>query len=187
MDIVTEEWRPLPGKWSHLNYEVSNLGRIRSLYTGRAMSQRVDSHGYCCVSLSEEGHGSRTIVVHPLVARAFVGPRENGNWVNHKNGVKSDNRADNLEWVTPGENVRHAWNTGLCEQNRESSKAMKMTRTKRGDLINGRRLFDDATVVEIREKRKQGAGISVLAREYGCGAPTMYQLLAGNTYKNVTA
>lgn len=51
--------------------------------------------------------------VHRLVAAAFLGESEEGHVVNHKNGDRFDNRVENLEYVTQGENVKHAWDNGL--------------------------------------------------------------------------
>lgn len=63
--------------------------------------------GYSYVTLSKEGFCKR-FLVHRLVAQAFIDNKENKPEVNHINGDKSDNRLDNLEWVTGSENISHA-------------------------------------------------------------------------------
>ena len=67
-----------------------------------------DKNGYLRVKLL-----GKTCKVHRLVATAFIPNPENKPTVNHINGIKSDNRVDNLEWATYTENTRHAYDTGL--------------------------------------------------------------------------
>lgn len=96
------------------NYEVSNLGRVRNKNTKRIKTVFYDNDGYQKVSLValQPKHTVRK-TVHRLVAEAFI-PSTNYNLqVNHINGIKDDNRADNLEWVTGSQNVKHAYDAGL--------------------------------------------------------------------------
>jgi hypothetical protein len=111
------EWKPI---WGYEGmYEVSNKGEVRSLdridsagrkLRGVTLRQHVSPNGYSMVSLCEAGKRAQK-TVHKLVAEAFHGWSKK--WVNHINGVKTDNRAENLEWLTPGENLSHAWDNGL--------------------------------------------------------------------------
>lgn len=121
-DFTAEEWRPVL-RWESL-YEVSNFGRVRSLdrqiinkrkngvqsrylQKGRLLRIGIFGNGYQYVRLSANG-AAQTLLVHRIVALAFLGtPKAPGNHINHKNGNKSDNRPENLEWVTPSENHRH--------------------------------------------------------------------------------
>ena len=121
----SEEWREVAG-YSKL-YEVSNLGRIRSLarVVARDGGQgaltineiirkgHITPKGYVRVTLSKGGN-PKNHMVHVLVAGAFLGdaPSERHE-VNHKSGIKSDNRARNLEWMTPSQNLQHAYDNEL--------------------------------------------------------------------------
>ncbi len=89
-------------------YEVSALGEIRNEKTGRILKPALRD-GYLRVNLHRRQHA-----VHRLVAQAWLPPpEEDKTEVNHKDGNKENNRAENLEWVTPAENARHARVTGL--------------------------------------------------------------------------
>lgn len=138
MQIVPEQWRTIPefeGK-----YEASNYGRVRSLdrivvranrwgecehqWKGRVLKP-VSHKGYLVTKL---GACKYLFGIHQLVARAWYG-MPNGLVVNHINGVKTDNRPCNLEYITNTENVKHAYRTGLLcndgDQNGNSRAARK--------------------------------------------------------------
>lgn len=117
---TTENWRPIPGAIGL--YEASDMGRIRSvdrhvtnrvgitrLLRGRVRKLRLGNAGYLLVTLPAPIQASR--LVHRLVALAFLGEPPDGHTVNHKNGVKTDNRASNLEYLSMGDNVRAAWDS----------------------------------------------------------------------------
>ncbi len=99
-------------------YEVSNYGRVRRVARakgarpGRVLRPRLCSQGYPRAGLYIAG--KRTDAkVHRLVANAFLGPCPSGKQVNHKDGVKTNNHAENLEYVTPSENIQHSYRNGL--------------------------------------------------------------------------
>lgn len=107
-----EEWNTLqccPG------YSISNLGRVKSLKKTEEsfLKCHVTPKGYQRLQLYISNK-PRNCFVHTLVAKAFLGdPPDLSYQVNHKNGLKQDNRACNLEWMTSSENVQHAYDTGL--------------------------------------------------------------------------
>lgn len=123
------EWRPVVGYEEQ--YEVSNYGDLCSLdrvigrqkqgnfvRTGQPIKTYITPKGYLRVMLSKDGAG-KNYLVHRLVADAFLEPRtpdDNDAWeINHRNGNKADNYYRNLEWVTPSENLTHAYANGLKE------------------------------------------------------------------------
>lgn len=120
---MDEIWKKIPGfeEW----YEVSSLGRVRSLdhkvphsrqgqitVHGDLKSMHQDEDGYLRTSCTNNGYSS-DYFVHRLVALAFLPNPHNKPTVNHKNGIKNDNRAENLEWATYQEQSDHAHQTGL--------------------------------------------------------------------------
>lgn len=108
---MEEEWRPVKG-YEGL-YEVSNMGRVKSLHRSQGIIlKQGTSHGYMKVGLHKNGTCS-TKKVHRLVATAFIRNPNNYEFVNHKDGNKKNNTVDNLEWCTRSYNMRHAYHNGL--------------------------------------------------------------------------
>lgn len=95
-------------------YEVSNLGNFRNCKTNHIMTQCPSEKGYMMVSFRCSDEKTRCIKIHRIVAWMFVpGYDELHNEVNHKDGNKKNNHADNLEWVTRKENIHHGYENGL--------------------------------------------------------------------------
>lgn len=118
-----EIWKDIEG-YEGL-YQVSNLGRVRgieklvrskhsSIKTVKARLLNLSSYkvGYQYITLSSGGF-RRKHKIHRLVATAFIPNTQNKREVNHINGIKFDNRHDNLEWCTSSENQKHAYRIGL--------------------------------------------------------------------------
>lgn len=94
------------------NYSVSDDGDVMNKRTGRVLKACKNSSGYNTVNLYNNGERT-SISVHRLVAETFNGCDDPSMEVNHIDGNKNNNRPENLEWVTRGENETHAYRTGL--------------------------------------------------------------------------
>jgi len=113
-------------------YAVSNIGRVKRIKSGRgatigrirASTKRTD--GYFRVCLFNKSF-YKSFSVHQLVARAFLGIRPEGKEINHKNGVKADNRIENLEYCSRQENINHAVANHLMQCGEQNGMA-KLTR-----------------------------------------------------------
>lgn len=108
------------------DYEVSRYGWVRNARSGVVLNPGTDRGGYLCVILTVDGV-RKAYKVHRLVAAVFLGPCPEGYDVNHKNGIKSDNRPRNLEYVTRSENLRHAFALGLKTHKGENHPKSKYT------------------------------------------------------------
>lgn len=105
-----DQWKDIPGYEGR--YQASETGQIKSLIgASRVLKQSQTSKGYSCVCLRSDKK-SKHWLVHRLIAVTFLGENPKLD-INHKNGVKTDNRLENLEWCTRSENIRHAFKMGL--------------------------------------------------------------------------
>ena len=100
-----EVWKPVKGYEAY--YAVSNIGRVSSLRQGRIMTPTDNVHGYMIVSFRVNGH-RKNQYVHRLVAEHFIENPKNHKYVNHIDYDVKNNRADNLEWCTQQENIKHS-------------------------------------------------------------------------------
>ena len=91
------------------------MGNVLNIKTKKYLKHQKTSDGYVRVELSNNGT-SKKINVHKLVADSFIPNPNNKLFINHKNGIKNDNRITNLEWNTRSENSQHAYDIGLTKK-----------------------------------------------------------------------
>jgi hypothetical protein len=133
-----EIWRDIP---EHPYYQASSLGRIRVLarkipcirmgkprllnFPEKILTIHVSNWGYGLTALGTKACGRPcTVNVHRVVYRAFHGPIPEGLVINHLNGIKTDNRINNLEACTEAENAKHAVSTGLKKTTNKGKPAL---------------------------------------------------------------
>lgn len=99
-------------------YYINDSGEIRNINTGNFIKKKIEADGYIRVSLMKKSGGTTYVQLHRVLMMAFR-PVENMQklQVNHKDGNKQNNNFDNLEWVSPQENVQHSIKNGLTNFN----------------------------------------------------------------------
>jgi hypothetical protein len=123
---MNEVWKEIKG-YEGL-YQVSNLGRIKSSHKEKhiIIKPGKDKDGYLQFGFSNNG----TVLmrkIHRKVAETFIDNPHNKKTVNHINGIKDDNRVENLAWCTHLENMQHARRIGLIDQHGEKSVRAKLS------------------------------------------------------------
>lgn len=165
---TNEQWRDVH---DCDGYEISNLGRLRSvIYRHRwgvkwrihVLKPRYDRYGYLYAALG----AGRYRKIHRLVAAAFIRNPDGKPQVNHSNGIKDDNRVENLEWVTNSENHKHAHRIGLCRPN-----AVKLKESQVRDI---RRLLSDGA-----------RSCADIARSYGMSRHAISAIKTGETWSRL--
>lgn len=175
--VVAETWRPVVGFEG--SYEVSNLGRIRSLPRNtrmgtlggrRLLKQETARNGYLRVCLSRDGT-VRHFSVHRLVLDAFVGIRMPGQEGCHQNGIRADNCLANLRWDSRSENARDRVRHGTQLDNRGEKHGN--SRYVRGD------------VDRILDLRRFGLTRRAISAWLGMSEPNVGGILLGKRWKHL--
>lgn len=120
---MKEQWRDIEG---YSNYAVSDKGQIKNKKTNKILHQEISKVGYPTVRISNSLHKKKYLNVHVLVAKAFLEDRNE--CVNHKDGDKTNNNVENLEWCSYAYNNQHAYDMGLKHARGLSSEEAKKIR-----------------------------------------------------------
>jgi hypothetical protein len=105
-----EKWRAVPG---YPRYEISSVGRLRNLKTGRILNPKVNPHGYIRTNIFND-EGTINAGIHCLVLEAFRGPRPKGFDACHLDGTRTNNAIENLVWGSRKENYWHSRKHGTA-------------------------------------------------------------------------
>jgi len=154
----------------HPAYLVSNLGRVASAIGKKILKHSITGDGYPCISLSHKGK-TWTRTVHRLVAKAFIENPDDKAEVNHRDGVKTNNSVDNLEWLTHDENMEHATRSGLIACG-ENGGGARLTESQAQDILDN---YDSWGI------SRRDAG-----RRFGVHHATIDKILWRNTWKHLT-
>jgi hypothetical protein len=166
MANLQEIWMQIEGYEGR--YEISNLGRAKSKQ--KILKPQTDAYGYYFIRIAKKGEKQKTKRIGRLVGLHFIPNPENKEQINHINGIKKDNRATNLEWVTRSENVLHAYNTGLnpIGENHIRSK------------------LKEHQVKSILELRKSGITQCELSEKFRISRSAVRSILDGTNWKRLT-
>lgn len=168
-----ETWKEIKG---FPGYEISDQGRVCSLKFKRQPyfhKVRLNADGYPKATLYKDGKAYE-FRVHGLVASHFVSNTHGLGTVNHKNGIKTDNRAENLEWMDRHEQMKHAYKLGL-------KKPMQGTKSPHSKLTEE----DVRYIRRVCVKYSQEFGTSALARKFGVDDTIIGKIVNGVSYRNV--
>lgn len=185
----TEKWRPVPLPGFEDAYSVSNLGHTRreiartSGRIGSPAPSQLNRYGYVLLHLRHRGQ-FKAITLHRLVAMAFLGPVPDGRTIDHINGVKTDNRAANLRFLTPASQMTEAKRLGLLPNGASHWSRQKPERVLRGSH-HGRATVTEAVVTAIRELHKTGAGYRRLMEAFGLPKYLVAQIVTRQTWRHV--
>ncbi len=185
MSDQIEEWRDVVG-YEGL-YQVSNLGRIKNVWCKRKelIGKILKPSGtrYPHLTLHKDSK-KRSIDLHILVARAFLGPCPVGYTVNHANGIKHDCASSNLEYRTHQENVLHARDVlgaYIGDRNGARTKPERHCRGSSSPNTN----ITECDVSDMRNRYAAGDSPGKLHKEYGIGKSTFWRIIRKVTWKHV--
>lgn len=172
------EWNKLityPGIMPNM-YEISNYGKVYNIVNDFEVSQH-KARGYYRVALMTQDQGQNCYLVHRLVAWEWVPYRcDLSLQINHKDGIKTNNYYENLEWVTSKENIQHAWNNGLATK----------TTILIGEEASGSKLTSDEVHFICQERSRGVRGIDIAEQFKGrISSREVHSILRGECWNHI--
>lgn len=150
-------------------YEVSNKGRVRNKMTQRILKTYVNSDGYLNIHIN-----NYTISIHRLIMLEFKSNEYfKGSVINHKNGIKTDNRIENLEWCTIKHNVIHAINNGL------NPNFIKYGVNHKSSKLN------EEDIPKIRNMYKNIKNYTKVGQKFGISDNAVRKIVQGKTWTHI--
>jgi len=170
-------------KFIPVRYEIGSDGSIWSNDYGRTgkrqqLKTSVDRDGYLYIFLHNEKIVKK--MIHRLVAESFLKQPTPNHQVNHKNGIRNDNRLENLEWVTPRENTLHGWRVNGRKQ---SQKSIEITSKRVKGINNPNAKINYQIAEEIRNLKKSGKKTRELASIYNLSMEHINDIVRGFFWK----
>lgn len=172
-ELQNEIWKDIEG--FETRYQISNLGRVKSLVIyGRQKSPIVmkpnpHKQGYLLITLILN-RKKYYFYIHHLVLNHFKIKKPTGLECNHKNGIKNDNRIENLEWTTPKKNIEHSIKTGLRNTSGENNPKSKLT-------------VKDVIQIKVRLKGKEYQ--KDIAKDFGVSQAVISDINNNKIWRNV--
>lgn len=177
---MSEKWLPARGFESH--YEISSIGRMRRLKPaprtrpGLMNKPAIDKDGYHKYVLSCDNVRT-SCYAHRLTYETFVGPIPPGMQINHKNGIKDDNRLENLEVVTPSQNTAHGFRI----------LGRKPVLNPHQGSTNGRAKLTEKQAREVFDLRALGWSQQKIADRFGIDQTSVSRILLGKGWTHLLA
>lgn len=164
-------------------YQVSNLGNVKSLYRkvfyadGRTYTYKerilnwniMRKVNRCYVHLYKNSE-RKAMLVHRLVAQAFIPNPDNLPEVNHKSGITTENDISNLEWVTHSDNMKHGFKTGLINNT---------------GILHGNNIYNEDQIKQVKKYLLEGKGQAEIERLTGVGRATVYEIKKGRQWVHI--
>ena len=168
------------------NYSITKDGRIWSkpkqrswgrglLHNGRWLKPQIDKDGYLRISLRKDG-ASKLLGVHRLVLETYVGPCPEGKESHHINGIKADDRIENLMWVTKSENIQDSVKQGIHPSARQNGEKNLMAK-----------LIESQVLVILYLYKAAKFSFSDLAWQFDVSYRTIYDICKGKSWKHLNA